>query len=113
MSRRYVPAGSLARGNDPVLLTADEAGWRYSGLRVLAFEDGETRTVNTGDTEVFVLPLSAGGITVEIDGDSFRLEGRPSVFARVTDFLYAGRDTELTITCDRGGEIAVPSAKCK
>ncbi len=112
MSRRYVPAGSLARGRDPVLLTADEAGWRYSGLRVLAFADGETRTVTTGDTEVFLLPLSASDITVEIDGDTFRLEGRPSVFARVTDFLYAGRDTELTITCAAGGEIAVPSAKC-
>ncbi|HZI43700.1 MAG TPA: 5-deoxy-glucuronate isomerase [Ilumatobacter sp.] len=112
MSRRYVPAGTLARGHDPVLLTADEAGWRYSGLRVLAFGDGETRTVATGDTEVFLLPLSARGITVEIDGDTFRLEGRPSVFARVTDFLYAGRDTELTITCEHGGEIAVPSAKC-
>ena len=112
MSRRHVPAGSMARGSDPVLLTADEAGWRYSGLRVLAFADGETRTVATGDTEVFLLPLSARGVTVEIDGDTFRLEGRPSVFARVTDFLYAGRDTELTITCEEGGEIAVPSAKC-
>src|SRR5262245_27865434 len=112
MSRRYVPAGSLARGRDPVLLTADEAGWRFSGLRVLGFGDGETRTVTTGDTEVFVLPLSARGVNIEIDGDRFRLDGRPSVFARVTDFLYAGLDTELTITCDHGGEIAVPSAKC-
>ena len=34
------------------------------------------------------------------------------MFARVTDFLYAGRDTELTITCEHGGEIAVPSASC-
>ena len=112
MSRRYVPAGSASRGSDPVLLTADDAGWRYSGLRVLGLADGETRTVSTGDTEVFVLPLSAQGITIEIDGDTFRLDGRSSVFARVTDFLYAGRDTELTITCASGGEIAVPSARC-
>ena len=68
MSRRYVPAGTSgsAVGTHPGLLagrrdraTADEAGWRYSGLRVLAFGAGETRTVETGDTEVFLLPLSA------------------------------------------------------
>ena len=58
-----------------MLLSADEAGWRYCGLRVLGFGDGETRTVATGDTEVFLLPLSARGVTVEIDGDTFRLEG--------------------------------------
>ena len=93
-------------------LTADEAGWRYSGLRVLAFADGETRTVTTGDTEVFVLPLSATDVTVEVGGDRFQLAGRTSVFARVTDFAYVGRDTEFTITCGGGGELAMPSARC-
>ncbi len=34
------------------------------------------------------------------------------MFARVTDFLYVGRDTELTITCASGGEVALPSARC-
>ncbi len=112
MSRRYAPAGSLARGRDPIALTADDAGWRYSGLRVLSCDAGEARTIATGDTELFVLPLSAEQVTVEVDGDTFHLAGRESVFARVTDFAYVGRDTEFTITCEGAGEVALPSARC-
>ena len=112
MSRRYAPAGSLARGRDPIALTADDAGWRYCGLRVLSFDAGEARTIATGDTELFVLPLSAEQVTVEVDGDTFQLAGRESVFARVTDFAYVGRDTEFTITCAGAGEVALPSARC-
>ena len=113
MSRRYIPAGSTARGNDPVAISADEAGWRYSGIGVIALAADETRTIATGDSEVFVLPLSATDVTVTIDGDVFQLTGRTSVFARVSDFLYVGRDTELTVTSASGGEIAVPSARCE
>jgi 5-deoxy-glucuronate isomerase len=112
MSRRYVPAGSLARGRDPIALTADEAGWRFSGLAVLSLDAGETRTIATGDTEVFVLPLSAERLSVQVDGDTFDLAGRASVFARVTDFAYVGRDTEFTITSEGAGEVALPSARC-
>jgi 5-deoxy-glucuronate isomerase len=112
MSRRYVPAGSLARGRNPIALTADEAGWRFSGLAVLSLDAGETRTIATGDTEVFVLPLSAERLTVQVDGDTFDLAGRASVFARVTDFAYVGRDTEFTITSEGAGEVALPSARC-
>jgi 5-deoxy-glucuronate isomerase len=112
MSRRYVPAGTGSRGRDPVDLSADDAGWRYSGLRVLSLEPGVPRSLATGDTELFVLPLSACDVTVEVDGSTFELAGRVSVFARVTDFLYVGRDTELTITCAGGGEVALPSARC-
>jgi 5-deoxy-glucuronate isomerase len=60
--------------------------------------------------------LSATGLTVVADvggqQTTFEVAGRTSVFARVTDFAYAGRDTELTITCASGGEVAIPSAKC-
>ena len=113
MTRRYAPAGSLAQGADPVVLSADDAGWTYSGLRVIALAPGQPRTLSTGDTELFVLPLSATGITVVAGGDEFELEGRASVFARVTDFVYVGRDTELTIASESGGEIALPSARCE
>ena len=113
MTRRHAPAGSLADGADPVALSADEAGWSYSGLRVLALAAGDRRSLPTGDTELFVLPLSATGITVEADDHTFEVEGRTSVFARVTDFVYVGRDTQLTITGESGGEIALPSARCE
>jgi 5-deoxy-glucuronate isomerase len=113
MSRRHLPAGTSGRRRDPLVLTADDAGWRYSGLSVLDLEPGVSRTIETADTEVFLLPLSATDVTVEVEGNVFELAGRESVFARVTDFLYVGRDTELTITSAGGGEIAVPSARCE
>jgi 5-deoxy-glucuronate isomerase len=113
MTRRYAPAGSLAQGADPVVLSADDAGWAYTGLRVIALEPGQPRTLSTGDTELFVLPLSATDITVVAGGEEFELEGRTSVFARVSDFVYVGGDTELTITSESGGEIALPSARCE
>ncbi len=116
MSRRFVPAGSLAEGHDPVALTPDDVGWTYSGLRVLALAPGETRELSTGPTELFVLPLSATAVTVTTvcDGctETFELEGRTSVFARVSDVVYVGRDSSLTITSTSGGEIALPSARC-
>jgi 5-deoxy-glucuronate isomerase len=113
MTRRHAPAGSLADGADTVALSADDAGWSYSGLRVVSLAPGERRSLSSGDTEMFVLPLSATGITVEAGDHTFEVEGRTSVFARVTDFVYVGRDTELTITSESGGEIALPSARCE
>ena len=101
MADLHRPAGSLVDGADPVALTPEEAGWSYCGLRVLALADGERRVVATGPDEAVVLPLSTTGLTVEADGERFVLAGRPSVFARVTDFAYVGRDT--TVTLDRGG----------
>ena len=110
--RRFLPAGTIAEGADPVRLTPTDAGWTYCGLRVIALAPGESRTLDTDDSEVFVLPLSATAVTVTAAGETFELDGRTSVFARVSDFVYVGRDTEVTITSASGGEIAIPSARC-
>jgi len=110
--RRYVPAGGTADGADPVVLTPADAGWTYCGLRVVALQPGEVRSLSTRDTELFVLPLSATDITVVAGGETFAVDGRTSVFARVTDFVYVGRDTDVTISSAGGGEIALPSATC-
>ncbi len=112
MSRRHLPSGSLAHGDDQVVLTPADAGWTYCGLRVISLAAGESRTFPTGDTEIFVLPLSATDVVVEAAGERFELEGRTSVFARVSDIAYVGRDTDVTITSASGGEIAIPSARC-
>lgn len=106
------PRGSLASGPDPVSLTAAQAGWAYSGLDVLCCDAGESRSIDTGDREIMILPLSAENVRVFVDGQEFVLEGRESVFARVSDFLYVGRDSSCTITVDRGGEIALASSHC-
>lgn len=115
--RRFVPAGTWADGPDPVAFGPEEAGWSRCGLRVIAVEAGEARAVSSGDRELFVLPLSATDVTVTVSSaageETFRVDGRVSVFARVSDFVYVGRDSELTITSASGGEIALPSARCE
>jgi 5-deoxy-glucuronate isomerase len=57
-----------------------------------------------------VLPLS-GGCTVEVEGHRFDLEGRESVFSRVSDFAYVPMDAEFRVTSHSGGEFALPMAE--
>ncbi|QXN95895.1 5-deoxy-glucuronate isomerase [Nocardia iowensis] len=105
------PAGTLSEGGDPILLTPEEAGWTYTGLRVLKLRAGATRRIETGEYEAFVLPL-AGSCTVRVDGMRFQLSGRASVFTRVTDFAYLPRDAEVELTADGDVELALPMARC-
>ncbi|RMI35484.1 5-deoxy-glucuronate isomerase [Nocardia stercoris] len=112
MTARHRPLGSLRDGDDPVVLTPADAGWSFAGLRVLTVAAGTTRTVHTGDSEAFVLPLS-GGVTVAVDGREFELAGRRSVFTRVTDFAYVPRDAEVVIGAERDAVVALPMARCE
>ncbi|MEV0245863.1 5-deoxy-glucuronate isomerase [Nocardia sp. NPDC050712] len=105
------PAGTLEDGSDPVLLTPEHAGWRYTGLRVLTVPAGTTRVLHTGEFEAFVLPLAGSG-TVRVDGLTFELRGRDTVFTRVTDFAYVPRDAEVELFSVAGLEVALPMARC-
>ncbi len=113
MSDLHLPNGSLVNNSDPVDLTPSQAGWTYTGLGVLDLAPGSERTIATGETEMIVLPLSAVDVKVTIDNQVFRLDGRQSVFARVTDFLYIGRDSIFTISANDGGEVALPRSVCE
>ncbi|MEN3357043.1 MAG: 5-deoxy-glucuronate isomerase [Mycobacteriales bacterium] len=114
--RPWRPAGGA--GGTVVDLTPDDAGWDWTGIRVLRLPAGAARTLRTGDSEMFVLPLSGGPLSVEVadeDGrplGSFALRGRASVFLSVTDFCYVGRSSLVTLTSARGAEVALPSARC-
>ncbi|MBF6128299.1 5-deoxy-glucuronate isomerase [Nocardia brasiliensis] len=105
------PAGTLGAGNDPVVLAPEDAGWHYTGLRVLTLASGQSRTLRTGEFEAFVLPLS-GACTVRVDDVTFELTGRDSVFTRVTDFAYVPRDAEVTLHAQSALEVALPMARC-
>lgn len=110
------PAGRLADGGDPVHLTAEEAGWSAAGLRVIHLDARRARTVETGASEVAVLPLSVTRVEVVVDGERFErfeLDGRASVFERVSDFVYVGRDSSITLTSTTTGEIALATARCE
>jgi len=105
-------AGTLASGPFPVKLTAAEAGWAYSALRVLDLAPGQAADITSGEDELIVLPL-AGACAVECDGSRFELAGRQSVFAAVTDFAYIPRDARARITSASGGRFALPAAAAR
>lgn len=114
VTRRHLPASTAHDGDDPLVITPSTAGWAYSGLRVIVLEPGVERSIDTGDTEMIVLPLSATGLTIEVEGqDTFNVDGRTSVFARITDFCYVGRDAKMNITSASGGEVALTTARCE
>jgi len=58
-----------------------------------------------------IVPLSGGGSLVEIDGRRLELEGRETVFARVTDWVYAPIDSELRLSSADGCELALASSR--
>lgn len=110
--RLHLPDGTSADGGFRLAVTPESAGWTYSSLRVLDLAPGARAEFATGDSETIVLPLS-GACTVAVDGEVFELTGRDSVFARVTDFVYAPRDARVTVTSVAGGRFALPAARCE
>lgn len=109
-SNMYLPAEQLRTEDDLVLIIPEQASWTYCGLRVFELEPGGSRTFATGTSEIVVLPLS-GSCTVEAEGHRFELQGRSSVFERVSDFAYLPIDTEFRVTSASGGEVAMPAAE--
>jgi 5-deoxy-glucuronate isomerase len=106
----FFPAGKAGDGVDPVMVTPESAGWTYSGLRVIEMAPGETRSFSTNNDEVAILPLS-GSCTVEVEGHRFDLQGRDSVFTRVSDFAYVPIDADYRVTSAGGGEFALVMAR--
>ena len=102
----------LRAGGDELVITPESAGWTYCGLRVVRLAPGQSRTLATGNEELAVLPL-AGAATVELDGARFELDGRASVFARVTDWAYVPIESELRLESAGGAEIALASARAE
>jgi 5-deoxy-glucuronate isomerase len=110
VTRRFYPSGTGGTGEVLVDITATDAGWRYSGLRVLNLAPDTTHELTTGTTEMAILPL-AGGLLVEVEAESFVLEGRESVFDAVTDFAYVPIDAEVRITPHGPLQVALTTAE--
>jgi 5-deoxy-glucuronate isomerase len=111
-TKLHLAAGTATGGPYELDLTPEQAGWTYSGLRVLALPAGGTHRYPTGEDEVIVLPLD-GGCAVEVDGERYELTGRPHVFAGPTDFVYAPRDATVTVTSTGGGRYAFCTARAQ
>ena len=109
----HLPAGVSSRDGDAVVVTPEGAGWQLCGLRVIELAPGGSRVLTTERDELAVLPLSGRGVTVELDGQRFELEGRRSVFSRVTDWAYVPLDSELRLSSADGAELALASARAE
>jgi len=105
----HLPHGATAEGAFSLQVTPEQAGWAFSGLRVLELAPGASQVMESGADELLVLPL-AGSCVVECGSRRFELTGRDDVFARVTDFAYVPMDAEVRISSRRGGRFALPSA---
>jgi len=110
MTRRlYQPAQEPDPEGPFVDISPESAGWDYASLKVIAIRPDQSFTFATLDSEWIVLPLE-GSCTVTCGAASFELEGRSNVFARVTDFAYAPRGTNVTVHSRDGGRFALPGA---
>jgi len=93
-------------------VTPASAGWGFSGLRIIELGPGESRSFETDDAETLVLSMT-GSAQVDVDDESFTLVGRESVFSGVSDVVYAPRDAHCTVSSEKGGRFALPSARCE
>ena len=93
-SKYYIPACS-ATPPYTVDVTPESAGWTESSLKVVELESLRELTLDTGDTEVMILPLSGHG-TVESGSETFELSPRASVFDGPADMVYIGTDQAYT-----------------
>ncbi|MHA3020553.1 5-deoxy-glucuronate isomerase [Mycobacterium sp. BMJ-28] len=106
-SKLYIPANSAA-APFTVAITPEDAGWAESSLHVLDLGSGGSVSLNTGDTEVMILPLAGGG-SVEAGGQTFPLSPRGSVFDGPADMVYLGIDQAYTVA--GRGRIAICGAR--
>ncbi|NLE97200.1 MAG: 5-deoxy-glucuronate isomerase [Propionibacterium sp.] len=107
MTEHVLRAGTTAHGIHEVDVSPERAGWRYSGLAVVALEAGQSHTFATDVHEYLVLPL-AGGAVVEVGSERYELAGRDSIFGEVTDYAYVPSQTQVTVTATRDGRFALP-----
>jgi 5-deoxy-glucuronate isomerase len=108
----HLRRGSTAEGAFSLAVTPEQAGWSFSGLRVLELAPGGSHRFDSGEDELLVLPL-AGGCVVDCDGHRFVVEGRDDVFSRVTDFVYLPRAAHVEVASEGGGRFALPSARAR
>lgn len=112
MTSRAVHRGDEGPTGVVVEVTPESAGWTYASLVVVDLEPGDRWPVETGESEWIVLPLS-GRCSVSCDGASIDLQGRRSVFTRVSDFAYVPRDAHAEVHAPDGGRFALCGARAE
>jgi 5-deoxy-glucuronate isomerase len=95
-SKYYIPARS-ATPPYTVDVTPESAGWTESSLQVVKLDTPQEVSLETGDTEVMILPLAGGG-TVDCNNEAFELSHRSSVFDGPADMVYIGTHNNYTLS---------------
>lgn len=105
-------AGTTARATWSVDITAADAGWEWSGLRIIDLAPGEEAVLHAEGTEFLVLPLT-GSAAVRCGDEQADLQGRESVFSAVTDFVYVPLGATAVLASAAGGRFALPASRAR
>ena len=89
-------------------VTPESAGWEYLSFKVVALMAGQTHSVQTGSTEVALLPLVGKGIFT-VSGKRFEV-ARGGVFAGKPHILYVPPGEEVTVEAVNDFEFAAGGA---
>jgi 5-deoxy-glucuronate isomerase len=100
---------STADGPWSLVITPDEAGWGFSGLRVAELPPGGELEFALERAEGIVLPL-AGACRVECEHGAADLAGRPGPFAGPSDYAYLPAGSRARVSTVEGVRVAVPTA---
>ena len=88
--------------------SAESAGWSESSLQVLELDGSQT--LQTGQTEVMILPLAGGG-SVTCDDEVYELSTRASVFDGPADMVYLGIGQTYVLSGE--GRFAICGARAR
>ena len=108
----HLRRGTAAEDPFSLVVTPEQAGWSFAGLRVVELAPGGSVAFASGEDELLVLPL-AGGCLVDCDTERFELQGRDDVFSGISDFAYLPRDADVELTSAGGGRFALPAARAR
>jgi len=105
-SRWVRPLGTSGDAAWQTSVTADGQDWRHTSLRVTTLAPGESRTVDAGDWEHIVVPLSGSPEVTAVTSDTrthtVQLTGRSDVFAGPTDTVYVPAGSRITLRASAG-----------
>ncbi|MDQ4503123.1 5-deoxy-glucuronate isomerase [Sinomonas sp. ASV322] len=117
MAEWVYPLGSASDGAWQVSLGAHDSalavdGWAHTGIKVAELAPGASISLAAAGEERIVVPLT-GAFEATVDGDTYPLRGRASVFAGPSDVLYTGIGKAVEISSPQGGRVAVALAPAK
>jgi 5-deoxy-glucuronate isomerase len=81
-------------------------------MRAATLASGAGLAFETAGDEIVVLPL-AGAFDVTVDGQMYHLEGRESVWAGPSDFVYVPPGCGVEVSSAGGGRFAVAAARAE